>query len=81
MTYPLVNEMNEPDSYEPPLTLTDAQLAVVAAAKEQRRLDLAIDNVKRTGPAFNAAMATWSAACRALAEATDRLLALEAGQG
>ncbi len=57
-----------------------AQLAVVAAAKEQRRLDLAIDTVRRTGPAFDDAINAWSASCRALAEATDALLALEADQ-
>ncbi len=75
-----MSNLTAPD-VESLIALTHAQAAVIAAAKEQRRLDLAIDAVKQTGPAFNAAMATWSAACRALAEATDRLLALEAGQG
>ncbi len=60
--------------------LAQAQLAVVLAAKAQRRLDLAIDNVKRTGPQFDDAINAWSASCRVLAAAVDALLELEADQ-
>jgi hypothetical protein len=73
-----LNEMNEPDSYEPPITMYDAQLAVIEAAKTERRASLALADIRATGGVFDGAVKRWSAACRATDAAVDTLLALEA---
>jgi len=60
------------------VTLASAQLAVVNAAKQERRAALAIDRVKTTGSAFDRALERWSKAARARDAAVDALLELEA---
>jgi len=61
-------------------TIAQAQLAVCAAAKAERRHSLLLVDPRLTGKPFDRAIDVWSQACRDLDAAVDTLIELEAAE-